>query len=424
MKSGHRVATVFAALAIASTFGVGLVRAETTGDLYVASAGGILEVITSSGSVLNTVPVSPRPGSIAIRPDGRELFALAGGRAIVRIDLEAMAVTSRVALPATGAALAFPRGEQLVAALPTLRQLEILDTGTGRLSQSDQLPGAVNLLAADRRDPRVVAAASAGHWVAVLDPGTGSVRSTTIRGSVAAVAFDGSTGIVIVATTAPNRLVGLDLRDFTIAWSMPLSAVPSAVAVAADRTLVAAGQTIWAMESSAAPGWPFVGVPSAEAVARPWASLARPATALTMSDDGTYLYALEADRVEGFPAQRPASAERSSATTSATPGATRTVRLAGSHAPFAVVAVPGAKPLNGGPGNAVSSGAPAPAASGPAVSPSKGPVVTPPRTDTVLDGAGRWIDDRPILPGAVLVGLVILVVGVFAIRWYERRGEA
>ena len=91
-------------------------------------------------------------------------------------------------------------------------------------------------------DGRVVAAARGGRWVAIFDPGTGAVRSTTIGGRVAAVAFDGSAGIVIVATTNPNRVVGLDLRDFATAWSMPLSAAPSAVAMTTERTIVAAGR--------------------------------------------------------------------------------------------------------------------------------------------------------------------------------------
>ncbi len=424
MKSGRRVGTAVVAVAIACTVGPGFARAETTGDLYVASSGGILEVITSSASVLDTVAVSPRPGSIAIRPDGRELFALSGGRAIVRLDLESMAVTSRVALPATASALAYPRGEQLVAALPSLRQLDILDTSTGLLSRVDALPGAVNLLAADRRDSRVVAAARGGRWVAILDPGTGSVRSTTIHGNVAAIGFDGSAGIVIVATTAPNRVLGMNLRDFTTAWSMALSSAPSAVAVATDRTLVAAGSELWAMENATAPGWPFAGAPASEVAARHWATLAKPATSITMSDDGTYLYAMESDRVEGFVTARPAVAE------SATPKATRTVRLAGSRAPLAVVAVPGAKPMLGGPGNAPGSSKPAATsggtgpATGPAASPATRPQGKPPKTDTIVADVEGWVDARPVLPGALLVSLVILVVGLGVIRWYERRGEA
>jgi len=423
MNNGRRVQAVFAAITIALTFGTGLARGETTGDLYVASADGILEVVTASAGVLDTVPVSPRLGPIAIRPDGRELFALSGGRGIVRLDLESMAVTSRVVLPAPGAALAHPRGEELVAALPSLRQLAILDTASGALNRSELLPGTVNLLAADRRDGRVVAAARGGRWVAVFDPGTGSVRSTTIRGSVAAVAFDSSAGTVIVATTAPDRLVGLDLRDFATTWSMPVSAAPSAVAVATDRILVAAGRTLWALDGVPSPGWPFVGASSSEPRARRWAALAGPATALAVSDDGTFLYALEADRVEGFAVQR------SAADGSAVPGATRTIRLAGSRAPLAIVAVPGAKPLLGGLGNASRSATPAAGAAGPtgtgaAAAPKAGTPGKPPPTDTVLDDAARWIGARQALPGAFLVGIVILVLGLFAIRWHEQSGDA
>ena len=175
-----------------------------------------------------------------------------------------MAVTGHVLLPAPGAALAHPNGEQVVAAVPSLRRLAILDAGTGTLSRSEALPGAVDMLAADPRDGRVAAAARGEGWVAILDPDNGSVRSTTIAGSVAAVALDGRAGIVVVATSAPNRIVALDLRDFATAWSMPMSTAPSAVAVTADRTFVAAGRTIWVLDRIASPGWPFVGAPSSE----------------------------------------------------------------------------------------------------------------------------------------------------------------
>ena len=429
MKSGRWVRAGFAAIAVALTFGTGLVRGETTGDLYVASADGILEVLTSSSSVLDTVSASAGLVPMAIRPDGRELFALSGGRDIVRLDLESMAVTSHVALPAPGAALAYPRGEQLVVALPSLRRLMTLDTGTGALSRSDPLPGAVNLLAADRRDARVVAAARGEGWVAVLDPGDGSVRSTTIAGSVAAVAFDGGAGILIVATTAPNRLVGLDLRDFATAWSTPLSAAPSAVAVTTDRAFVAVGRTIWALDRVASPGWPFTDASSSQPGAHRWASLAKPATALALSDDATFLYALEADRVEGFAVQLPA------ADLSAAASATRTVLLAGSRAPLAIVTVPGAKPFLGGPQNGGAADMPAASAAHPAAGGGTNPAATsgaagggtagkPPHTDTILDAAVGSIDARQVLPGAFLVGVVILVLGLCAIRWYERSGEA
>jgi hypothetical protein len=424
MKSGRWVPASFAVIAISLTFGTGLARGETTGDLYIASADGILEVVTASSSVLDTVSVPAGLGPIAIRPDGRELCALSGGRGIVRLDLESMAVTSHIVLPAPGAAIAYPRGEQLVAALPSLRRLAILDTGTGTLSRSEPLPGAVNLLSGDRRDGRVVAAARGEGWVAVLDPGTASVRSTTIAGNVVAVAFDGTAGIVVVATTAPNRLVGLDLRDFATAWSTPLSAAPSAIAMTTDRVFVDVGRTLWALDRVASPGWPFTDVSSSQPTARRWASLAKPTTALAMSDDGTFLYALETDRVEGFAVQL------SAADMSAAASATRTVLLAGSKAPLALVAVPGAKPFLGGPGADPQSGVPTASAAGPAPgggtspAPGGGTPSNPPHTDTVRDDAGRWVDARQALPGALLVGIAILVMGLLAIRWYERSGEA
>jgi len=410
MNHARRIRAALLATTVALTFGTGVVRAETTGDLYVASAAGILEVVTASASVLDTVPVSPSPGSIAIRPDGRELFALSGDRQIVGIDLESMTVTSHIALPAPGAAIAYPRGEELVAAMPSLRRLAIRDAGTDSVRRSEPLPGAVDLLAADRRDGRVVVAASGGHWVAVFDSAGDSMRSVTVRGSVTAVALDATAGIAVVAMTKPNRVVGLDLHDFATTWSMSLSAAPTAVAVVGTTTLLATGRLVWAIDH-AAPGAAAVGISTAELHGRRWASLAKPATALTVSDDGSLVYALEADRVEGFTVNRSAADQSTAAT------AARSIKLAGSQAPKAIVTVPGAEPLLGGPGNASSPGTRDP---GDAVPAPVQAADVPPPTDTVLDEPARWLDANRVLPQAILIGTVILILGLLAIRQYER----
>jgi hypothetical protein len=413
MNRRRRVRTVVLAMTLALTFGTGLVRAETTGDLYVASTAGILEVVTSSAKVLDNVPMSPTPGSIAIRPDGRELYALSGGRQVVGVDLESMAVAGHTTLPAAGAALAYPRGEQLVIAMPSLRRLAVVDAGTGTLTRSEPLPGPVDLLAADRRDGRVLAAARGGHWVAVFDPGTGSVRSTTVSGSVAAVAFDGSAALVIVATSQPNRVVGLDLRDFSTSWTMSLSGAPSAVAIAGATTLVTVGRNVWALDHATSPGVATLGVSTAEPSGRRWGSLAKPAVALAVSDDASFAYALEADRVEGFAVQRPTPSG------SAVSAASRTIQLPGSRAPLAIVPVPGAQPLLGGPGVDAQAGTDA-TPSNAAPSPTAEASNKPPRTDTVLDNAVGWLGPRSALPQAILVGIVILALGLLAVRHYER----
>lgn len=410
MKGGRQLGAALAAVILGFTLGTGAALGETTGDLYVAAPAGVLEIDSAAGSVLSTVPVAPRLGPIAIRPDGRELFAVAGERDLLRLDLESMTITDRVALPAPAAALVHPQGEKLIAALPSLRRLAVLDTGTGVLASSDPIPGPVDLLAADRRDGRVVAASRGGRWIAVFDTGTGDVRSTTIHGSVAGVALDGKTGVAIVITSAPDRLLGLDLRNLTTVWSATVPADPSAVVATADEVVVAVGRTLWAANRGPSPVWSTAAVGSVPRLRR-WGSLARPVSTITLSDDGTVLYAAEADRVEVFDARRSAAGG-----SSAGRSAVRTVRLSGSRAPTAIAAVPGARPLLGGPGSGAKGGA-AGASPGPATS--SGP---PPPTDTVL-AAVRWIDTRRIMPEALVTGLVILALGLFAIRWYERRGE-
>lgn len=404
MKSARIVGAALAIAWLVSAMVAGATLGESTGDVYVSSSSGVLEVVVASASVLDTVLVTPPAGALAVRPDGRELFVVTGTRGIDRVDLASLSVTGRFQLPAPAAGLAYPEGGRLIAALPSRRRLAVIDVASGTVSESDPLAGPVDLVAADPRDGRILAATQGGRWAAIFDPSTGRSTSVTTSGTVSAVALDSSGGLALVATSSPNAVVAFSLRTGRAAWTATLAGAPAAIVVVSDRVVTATGRTLWSIDAGTAAASPPVSQ---------WAVAASAVLSLAASDKSTTVYAREATRLEAFDAGA-----------AGTP-ASRTIALTGGRAPIAMAAVPGAASSVGGPGQANG----ATAGSGSTVGTARiissgraGP--KPPPTDTVIEPTVRWVDLRPLLPGALAVGLVILVAGLLAIHWYERRAGA
>src|SRR5262249_33235675 len=151
--------------------------------------------------IVNTVDLTPAPTRLAFSPDGRSLYTADGGRFITRIDIETISVAKRIAVPANVAALANGRDDLVAIAYPSRKTLGILDPSDDTLTETAALPGAVDLLAADRHETRIVAAQGGASWVAIVDPATRSLRTTTVTGKVVAVAIDPAGGAAYVATT-------------------------------------------------------------------------------------------------------------------------------------------------------------------------------------------------------------------------------
>lgn len=392
------VATAFLAAATLGFATAGPVGANGIGDLYAASSAGVLELHVESARIVNTVPIAPAPTELAFSPDGRTLYAGAGGRHLVTVDIESISASGTIDLPDAAVALAYPKGEELVLAFPASKTLGVLDTATQNVIQSSVLPGAVDLLAADRRDDRVIAAQSNGSWVAVFDPGSGSVRTATIPGHVQAIGFDRADMLALVATQAPNRIVAISLATAKTSWSATLPGAPTAVTALGVQPLVAVGSAVWAVTRTSA---------------AKWADAAGSVEALAPSDEGTVIYAQEEGQVEAF---------------ASTGKAVRTIKLSGTRAPAAIAPVPHASSIADGAGGSDGTGTGTGSGTGSATSGSTpasgGGKQKPPSTDTVVDDAMRWVGTRQVLPGAIAVGVAILVLGQLAILWYERRRPA
>jgi len=360
----------------------GSVLANGVGDLYVASSAGVLEVEVSATKVANTIPMVPAPQALAFSPDGRTLFAGHGDNSVTPIDIATLDVQSPIAMPGPVNALAFPAGEVLVGTMPTRRTLAFAIIHGGKVTESAELPGAGNLIAADRREPRVAVAEAGKSWLEIVDPATSTLKKATVAGGIVALAIDRDRGGVLVATQDPNAVLRIDLTSLQTTWTVTLAAAPTSVAAMAATDVVGGGSTLWKVDGK---------------TAVQLATTKQSVLSLAASDEGLFLHVAEAAAIEVFDVNGKLQ---------------RTLPLAGSLAPVAMSVVPKGSSLFLGNGVA----APTQAAAN-----TPGPFVTAkPPTTAVLDGAGAIVSSPPF-QGAVLVAVVILVACWLLIRWYDRR---
>jgi DNA-binding beta-propeller fold protein YncE len=356
--------------------------ANGIGDLYVAAKGGVDEVHVLSQKIVNTVDLTPAPTALAFSPDGRSLYSADGGRFVTRIDIETISVAKRIAVPAAVGALADSRDDLVAIAYPARRTVGVLDPSDDMLTETAALPGAVDLLAADRHEARIVAAEHGASWLAVVDPATRSIKTLTVSGKVVGIAVDPACGFAFAATMGTNQVLKIDLAKGSVTWKAPLTDAPVTLSAGRDGgAFVAAGKQILEV---------------ADGAASPWATAAGEVETLARSDDGGALYAASGDEVQAFTGSGALS---------------KTIQLGADAAPAALAPVPRASSIAGdGAGAGTGDG---PGASGKPHAPS---------TDTIAELAERIVG-LPWLAGALGTAAMILVLAVAGGRWYARRVE-
>jgi DNA-binding beta-propeller fold protein YncE len=363
--------------------------ANGIGDLYVAASAGVDEVHVDTSKVVNTVDLSPAPIALAFTPDGRKLYSADDGRFVTRIDIETISVETRVAVPANVAALAHGKGDVLAIAYPSRATIGILQPSDDTLTETAALPGAVDLLAANRHEPLIVAAEHGATWLAIIDPATAAVRTTTLDAKIVALAVDPAGGFAYVATIGTDQVVKIKLADGSIVWRAALAGAPVAVTAGPDSAFVSVGPKI---------------LETADGTASGWATATGDVGALATSDDGGVTYATVGDTIQAF---------------GASGSLARTVQLPADAAPGALAPVPRPSSIAGGGsgsigGNATASGVPGAAATTKPHAPS---------TDTISVALDR-VTGLPWLPGALVSGAILLALGVAFGRWYVRRASA
>ena len=366
----------------------GAALANGVGDLYVASAAGVLEVHVKTTTVVSTIPMVPAPQSLAFSPDGSTLYAGSAGTNVIPIDIATLDVQAAIGMPGPVTALAFPAGNVLVASMPTRRTLAFAVVHGGAVTESSELPGAGNLLAGDRRDARVAVAEAGKSWLVVVDPATATMKKTTVDGSIVALAIDRDRGGVLVATQSPNSLIRVDLSSMLATWTVKLAGAPVSVAPLASTVVVGGGTNLWKVDGKSATAF---------------ATTRQSALTLTASDEGSVLHVAEATGIEIFDPKG---------------GLQRTLELTGNQAPAAMAVVPRGSSLfvGQGPVDATASASAGTNGAG------SGSLATPqpPTTSTVVQTAQQIVGSAP-LQGAVAVAAAILILCWLFIRWYDKR---
>jgi hypothetical protein len=372
--------------------------ANGIGDLYAAQAAGIAEIHVSSSSVVSTIKLDLTPSALAFAADGHTLYATTGTPRVARVDIGTLDVLAPIQVPAAAVAIAYPKGSDLLVAMTGEQQLAIVDTTGGSITRSAPLPGPSDLLAADRRDVRVVAAQRGKPWVAVVRPADGTVRTVAVEGQVAAVAVDRATNHALVATTSPNKVFRLSLDDLSVTWEAPLPGAPAGIVAMADRVVASGGNTVWSVAQSGA---------------TTWQTTTDPITAITASDEGKVLYAVVGSKIDAF---------------TGSGGPSRQVAVVANTTSAALAAVPRVSSLGGAGGLSPTPGPTgdnAQAGKTPAPSGHASPHPTPgtPSTDTIAD-VQQIIDRNGSVPGAIGVALVVLLLSAFVMREIVRHLEA
>jgi len=362
------------------------VAANGIGDLYVAGMKQVLEVRVDQSRIVNSVDIPPVAEAMAMSPDGKQLYVSSGTQNVAHIDIETISPVDPIKLPSAAAGLACPRGSVLVAAMPDSKQLAMVDRQTGEIEVSAALPGAVDLVAADRRETTVIAAQKGASWIAALTTDTGTLHTGAVTGKVVALAVDRGKGSAWVATKSPDKLWNVKLPELTVIAEVSLPGTPVGVASMASGPVAAGQHDMWLVAGEQA---------------KTWGRASGSIVAIAASDDGGVLIAAESTQMEAF---------------GATGTSERKLPLTSTKAPLALAVVPAPSSLGRfGVGTTSGTGAsPAPTGKGTGHMP----------VTSSVDQVQAWIRDAP-LPGAIATGLGILAVYWFvAFRATRKKGRA
>ena len=262
----------------------GIARANGIGDLYVGASSTVVEVHVAGQAIVNTVKTPSNVTSVAFSPDGHTLFAATGGRDIQVIDIETITLTGTLSAAGKVVAVAHPSGDRLAMAMPDLQRVSLVNPTDGTTTDIN-LQGPPDLVAADRREGIVLAAATTGGWVSLIDSALGTSHTIAVDGRVTGLALDRDTGGAYITTRSPNAVLRLDLATRKIAWKQSLGSAPTGVAATVAGAVVALDSKL---------------VTATEQGVTPFETVPGSVVAVAGSDDGKVVVAATSNRVLAY----------------------------------------------------------------------------------------------------------------------------
>jgi len=392
-----RALIVTAVVVLLAMPAAGPVLAERSGDLYATSpgeTGTVLNEIDLLGQQVILPPTAVNAGSRHLAfTDIGTLYLGDGGVNLERVNVKTLETAMLPQLPAAATDIAHPTGTSLYLAYPSRSALGILAAGQDTPVDGQTLTGPADLLAADRRETRLLAAEVGKSWVDIVNTTTNDVAKVTVVGSVVAAAISGVDHVAYVVTADPNTVVAITLDTAKVAWTAALPNRPTAVTASWDAkqpasAIVAVGASLYAATGG---------------TAKIWATLPDAASALVTSDEGRFVYAASTGGVVAISVEKPTAAP--------------VARVDLTKPPLGMAALPDVSSLAGDGGQASGSSASPGAPGQPSPTPRK---TKAPATDTVGGEDGTYrapgADLVTVFGGMIGIAIVVLLLSRNAIR--------
>ena len=275
--------TLGATLAVAALVlpGATVALANGVGDLYVAVPDGVAEVHLAAEAIKETVDVGSGGGAhLAFTNDGVSLFVVDANGGLQRIDIESISVDQTYSLSKDAVAGAHPKGTSLFVALAGQSALAVLPKDETAVADGPTLSGAADLLAADRRENRMVAAQAGHSWLDIVEPASAKVTNVTMDGDIVSIVIARAEGYAYVAMTSPDQVARVLLETGAVEWKATLPGAPSALAAVPAAAVEAIGDKLYRAKDGKAAAWSTTRT-----------GIVGPVTQLAASDEGAFVYA-------------------------------------------------------------------------------------------------------------------------------------
>jgi hypothetical protein len=365
----------------------------TSSDSAAPSASGQVSypVWTRAETCTDPAPpkTTPAPTHLAFTIDGKTLYAANGTTDLYAIRVSDLCPRGPITTAAAVTAIAHPKGSALYIAMAETKMLSVLSDGGTTPIEATSVLATADILAADPREPRLIAAKAGEPWIAILDAASPSGKpvyaagAKGLGGKVVAVAIARAEGYAWIAESSPNRVYRIELATGHVTNTAVLDGgAPTAITAIDGAAIVSVGADLFRVRAG-------------QNVATKWATADQPILQLASDLNAGYVYTGTASAVAAINVTTPLKVSASVPI----PGAP-TAFAAIPNGPSTLPAVNGSANggTGGGPGNS----------NGTTNGSAKPHKTHAPPTDTISDVAGGMNADITSVI-AVLAGVVVVV---------------